>query len=156
MTKSELEQFVKNYIQAWSTTDAGKRKQLMEKVYSASATFYANEPGDDTVMHHGMDRIYENITKVNQRLTIENGLVTECTHYCENHNTLRSLYMVGLAIPIGGTIRKSISMIRYKNCPDRFRDMESDKSRQNWTSKPNIADDIKTVVQHIKSSEIFC
>jgi len=89
MTKSELEQFVKNYIQAWSTTDAGKRKQLMEKVYSASATFYANEPGDDTVMHHGMDRIYENITKVNQRLTIENGLVTECTHYCENHNSLR-------------------------------------------------------------------
>lgn len=84
-----IEQFVKNYIDAWSTTNENERRQLIEKVYSTSAEFYANEPGDEAVEHHGLEKIYENITQVNERLVIGNGLITELTSYSENHDTLR-------------------------------------------------------------------
>lgn len=89
MTKTNLVQFTKDYIDAWSTTDANERHKLIEKVYATSAEFYANEPGDDAVEHFGLDKIYGNITQVNERLVVGNGLITENTGYSENHNTLR-------------------------------------------------------------------
>lgn len=113
MAKTESEQFVKNYIHAWSTTDADERKQLIEKVYSASAIFYANEPGDDAVTHHGTDRIYENITQVNQRLAVENKLVTECTGYSENHNTLRVIWQ--MKTPDGIAVMKGMNFLQLNS-----------------------------------------
>jgi hypothetical protein len=89
MTKTNLVQFSKDYIEAWSTTDANERRKLIEKVYSTSAEFYANEPGDNAVEHLGLEKIYENITQVNERLVVGNGLITENTGYSKNHNTLR-------------------------------------------------------------------
>lgn len=89
MTKTDLEQFVKDYIETWSTTNSDFRKQLIEKVYSTSAHFYANEPGDEAVEHHGTEAIFGNITQVNERLVVGNGLITEYSGYSENHDTLR-------------------------------------------------------------------
>ncbi len=85
----ESEQLVKNYIIAWSTTNSKERKQLVEKIYSNSAEFYANEPGDIPVKHIGIEKIYENITQVNERLVKGNELLTELTGYSENHGTLK-------------------------------------------------------------------
>lgn len=85
----ELEKFVNNYIKAWSTTKNDERHQLIEKVYSPSASFYANEPEDDAIIHQGLDKIYENITMVNERLVKGNGLITDLTSYSENHGTVR-------------------------------------------------------------------
>jgi len=89
MTVTALNQLVKDYIEAWSTTDAQYRKELIERVYSVSADFYANEPGDEAVHHHGWEAIFRNITQVNERLVVGNKLITERTDYAENHNTLR-------------------------------------------------------------------
>ncbi|MBT31813.1 MAG: hypothetical protein CMO01_19315 [Thalassobius sp.] len=89
MAKSNLEQIAKDYIEAWSTTNALERQRLIEKVYSTSAEFYANEPGDDAVQHYGLEKIYKNITQVNERLVVGNGLITESKGFSENHNTLR-------------------------------------------------------------------
>lgn len=89
MTKTNLDQFTKDYIEAWSTKDSTERQKFIEKVYSTSSIFYANEPGDESVEHQGLEKIYENITQVNERLVIGNGLITESVGYSENHNTLR-------------------------------------------------------------------
>jgi len=45
-TSTNVEEFVKDYINAWSTTDAGARKALVANVYADDVDFYANEPGD--------------------------------------------------------------------------------------------------------------
>ncbi len=89
MTKTNFEHLANDYIKTWSTSNAKERQTLIEKVYSMSATFYANELGDDPVECHGWDKIYNNITQVNDRLVVGNSLKTERTGYSENHDTLR-------------------------------------------------------------------
>ncbi|MBB6369696.1 hypothetical protein [Chryseobacterium shigense] len=89
MITTDLEQFVKAYIAAWSATDREERKYLVEKVYNISAEFFADEPGDHAVKHSGIGVILENITQVNKRLTVDNALTTECTGFSENHNIIR-------------------------------------------------------------------
>ncbi len=103
------EQFTKDYIAAWSTTDADERKQLIEKVYSTSAEFYANEPGDDAAEHHGLEKIYENITQVNERLVVGNGLLTESTGYSENHSALRVTWQ--MKTPNGDVAMKGMNFL---------------------------------------------
>lgn len=89
MEKMNIEKFVIDYIEAWSTMDSLLRKQLVEKVYSEQAAFYANEPGDEAIEHHGIDAIYTNISQVNERLVVGNNLITESTGFSENHEALR-------------------------------------------------------------------
>lgn len=88
-TEIKLEQFVDNYIETWSTKNSDKRRELIEKVYSTSAKFYAKEPGDEAVELQGWNKIFENISQVNERLVVGNGLITELTGFTENHNTIR-------------------------------------------------------------------
>lgn len=106
----ELKLFVKNYIAAWSTTNSDERKQLIEKTYSASAEFYANEPGDEAVEHHGLERIYGNITQVNERLVIGNRLITELISYSENHDTLRINWQ--MKTPDGNIVMKGMNFLQ--------------------------------------------
>lgn len=94
MTEKYLEQFVKDYIEAWSTKNSVYRKQLIEKVYSISADFYANEPGDDAVKHHGLGKIYNNISEVNERLVVGYKLITELAGYSKNHDVLRVMWQM--------------------------------------------------------------
>jgi len=83
------EQFVKDYIEAWSTKDDATRKELIAKVYSNTADFYANEPGDGPVERHGIQEIYDNITQVNARLVQGKGLITERAGFAANHDALK-------------------------------------------------------------------
>jgi hypothetical protein len=110
MAKTDLEQLVKDYIEAWSTTNANHRKQFIEKVYSTSAEFYANEPGDEAVEHHGLEKIYGNISQVNNRLVVENGLITECTGYAENHDALRVCWQ--MKMPDGNIAMKGMNFLQ--------------------------------------------
>ena len=80
---------VNDYIMAWSTVNLKQRKQLVEKVYSKTAEFYANEPGDSAVNHNGTEAIVKNISQVNERLVVGNNLTTELTGYSKNHNSLK-------------------------------------------------------------------
>lgn len=89
MSNNNLDQLVSDYIKAWSTTNPDNRQNLIESVYSNNAKFFANEPGDEAVEYQGWKKIHENITQVNNRLTIENGLITELTSFTENHRSLR-------------------------------------------------------------------
>ena len=89
MGKTELVQFVKDYIETWSTTNPEDRKRLIEKVYSSNAKFYAEEPGDKAIKHHGLEEIFGNITQVNERLVIGHGLITESTGFSKNHDALK-------------------------------------------------------------------
>lgn len=109
MAKTNLEQFTKDYIEAWSTTNPNERQQLIEEVYATSVEFYANEPGDDAVEHHGLEKIYENITQVNERLVVGNGLITESTGYSENHNTLRVTWQ--MKTPNGEVVMKGMNFL---------------------------------------------
>ena len=109
MAKTKLEQFTKDYIETWSTTNATERRKLIEKVYASTAKFYANEPGDDAVEHHGLEKIYENITQVNERLVIGKGLITESTGYSENHNTLRVTWQ--MKSPNGEVVMKGMNFL---------------------------------------------
>ncbi len=109
MAKVNLEQFVKDYIEAWSTTNASERQKLIEKVYSTKAEFYANEPGDEAVKHYGLDKIYENISQVNDRLVVGNKLITESTGFSENHNTLRITWQ--MKIPSGDVAMKGMNFL---------------------------------------------
>ncbi|MDE3206596.1 MAG: nuclear transport factor 2 family protein [Acidobacteriota bacterium] len=84
-----VEEFVRAYIAAWSTTDSAERRALIDHLYADGATFYADEPGDEPVQRHGRAEIEENITQVNQRLTQGNELKTESTGFVENHDLLR-------------------------------------------------------------------
>lgn len=97
MVKTDLEQLVKDYIEAWSTKDPIYRKQLIDKVYSPSADFYAEEPDDNAVKHQGLEEILGNITQVNERLVVSNGLITECTGYSENHNAVKVTWQMKTA-----------------------------------------------------------
>lgn len=108
-----IEQFVKNYIDAWSTTNSNERKKLIEEVYSTSAEFYANEPGDEAVEHHGLEKIYGNITQVNERLVVGNRLITELTSYSENHNTLRVTWH--MKTPDGNIALKGMNFLQLDN-----------------------------------------
>jgi hypothetical protein len=81
--------FVKSYIDAWSTKDDTEREELVAKVYADDAAFYANEPGDGPVEHHGVADITANITRVNVRLVQGKGLITESTGFAVNHDVLR-------------------------------------------------------------------
>ncbi len=89
MTATELEKFVNDYIETWSTTDSKQRQKLVENMYSKTAEFYAEEPGDQAVNHKGTDAIFGNISHVNDRLVVGNKLVTELTAYSVNHNSLK-------------------------------------------------------------------
>lgn len=89
MATSELEKLVNDYIDTWSTTDSKHRQELVEKIYSQTAEFYAEEPGDKAVNHKGTDAIFGNISQVNDRLVIGNKLTTELTNYSLNHNSLK-------------------------------------------------------------------
>ena len=83
------EKLVKDYIDAWSTQDDATRKELVAKVYANNAAFYANEPGDDPVEHHGIADITANIARVNVRLVQGIGLITESTGFTVNHDALK-------------------------------------------------------------------
>lgn len=86
---ANTERLVKDYIDAWSTKDDATRKELVAKVYANNAAFYANEPGDDPVEHHGVADITANIARVNVRLVQGKGLITESTGFAVNHGTLK-------------------------------------------------------------------
>ena len=89
MEKTELLQLVKDYIETWSTTNPEDRKLLIDKLYSSTAKFYADEPGDNAVEYNGLNEIFKNITQVNERLVVSNGLITESTGYSKNHDALK-------------------------------------------------------------------
>lgn len=118
--KKSLDQFVDDYIETWSTTNSELRKELIEKVYSTSAEFYANEPGDDAVKHFGQEAILKNITQVNERLVIENKLVTECSSYSENHDTLKVAWQ--MKTPNGDIAVKGMNFLQLENSGKIFRD----------------------------------
>lgn len=86
---ANTEQFVKNYIEAWSTKDDARRQELVTKVYADDAAFYADEPGDGPVDHHGLADIAANVTRVNVRLVQGKGLITESTGFAVNHDALK-------------------------------------------------------------------
>jgi hypothetical protein len=86
---ANTEQFVKDYIEAWSTKDDVTRQELVTKVYADDAAFYADEPGDGPVDHHGLADIAANVTRVNVRLVQGKGLITESTGFAVNHNALK-------------------------------------------------------------------
>jgi hypothetical protein len=88
-TFTNVEQFVKDYIQAWSTTDAELRKKLVANVYANDVDFYASEPGDGPIEHHGAADITTNIAGVNARLVQGKGLITESTGFSLNHDALK-------------------------------------------------------------------
>ena len=113
ITKVKLEQFVKDYIETWSTKNSNDRQRLIEKVYSPSANFYANEPGDDAVELQGWNKIFENITRVNERLVIGNGLITELTGFSENHNALRITWQ--MKTPKGDIVMKGMNFLILNN-----------------------------------------
>ncbi|MFC6097494.1 hypothetical protein ACFPVY_12635 [Flavobacterium qiangtangense] len=87
-----LKGFVKEYIEAWSTTDLNTRRNLVKKIYEEKAIFYASEPGDNAVIRTGWDSIFENITEVNSRLVVDNGFSTRDIGYLSNHNVLRVMW----------------------------------------------------------------
>ena len=109
MEKTNLEQLVKNYMEAWSTTDADLRKILIEKVYAPTADFYAAEPGDPAVEHHGAEEIFGNITQVNERLVVGNGLITESTGFSENHEVLKVTW--DMKTPDGKVVMKGMNIL---------------------------------------------
>lgn len=84
-----IEQFVKNYIDAWSTINSNERRKLIEMIYSSTAKFYAEEPEDPSIELNGIDAVFENITRVTERLVIGQGMKTELVNYLKNHNTIR-------------------------------------------------------------------
>ena len=120
MAKADLEQFVKDYIEAWSTKNPDYRKQLIEKVFSTSADFYADEPDGEAVKHHGLEKIFGNITQVNERLVVGNGLITECTGYSENHDILRVTWQ--MKIPNGDIAMKGMNFLQLDNSRKIIRD----------------------------------
>ncbi len=109
MEKTNLDQFVKTYISAWTTIDAAARKKLIAQSYSSDAKFFADEPNDEPVQHFGLQAIFENITQVNQRLSIENGLATECLDYAGNHQALRVRWQ--MKGPDGGIALKGMNLL---------------------------------------------
>lgn len=116
----ELEKIVNNYMNAWSTTNNDERHQLIVKVYSASARFYANEPEDEAVSHKGLDEIYENITMVNERLVKGKGLITELTGYSENHGTVRVTWQ--MKTPDGNPAMKGMNFLHLDHSEKIERD----------------------------------
>ncbi|WP_437770450.1 hypothetical protein [Arthrobacter sp. KNU40] len=86
---TNTEEFAKDYIDAWGTKDDAVRRELVAKVYAGDAAFHADEPGDGPVEYHGTADIEANITRVNQRLVQDKGLITESTGFVANHDALR-------------------------------------------------------------------
>ncbi len=86
---NNIDQFVKDYITAWSTKEDDLRKDLITKLYAPDADFYADEPGDSPVKRHGHDEIMQNITQVNVRLVQGKGLDTESTGSVVNHDMVK-------------------------------------------------------------------
>lgn len=105
-----LEKFAKTYIDTWSTIDPNKRKQLVEKVYSYTARFYANEPGDPAIELFGTDAIFGNISQVTERLVIDKGLLTELIDCLKNHNTLRVSWQ--MKTPTGELVLKGMNFLQ--------------------------------------------
>lgn len=120
MEKLNLEKFAKTYIETWSTKDANDRKQLVEKMYSSSAKFYANEPGDPAVELHGTDAILGNISQVTERLVIGNGLITELVDFLKNHNTLRVSWQ--MKTPTGELALKGMNFLQLDDSDKIERD----------------------------------
>jgi hypothetical protein len=86
---ANTEQFVKDYIAAWSTEDDATRKELVAKVYADDASFYAHAHGDDPVECHGTTEIVANMRQVNVRLVQGKGLITESIGFAANHDALK-------------------------------------------------------------------
>src|SRR5690554_1956901 len=120
MEKEALRIFVNNYIQAWSTTNPEERKLLVEKVYTSFAEFYANEPEDDAVAHQGVNKIFENISQVNKRLVVGSSLITECTGYSENHNTVRVTWQ--MKAPDGNIAMKGMNFLQLNHSDKILKD----------------------------------
>jgi len=89
MTTTELEKLVNDYIDTWSTTNSKHRQELVEKMYSQTAEFYAEEPGVKAVNHKGTEAIFKNISQVNDRLVIGNKLITELIGFSKNYDSLK-------------------------------------------------------------------
>lgn len=86
---TNYEQFVDDYITAWSTQDNNLRKELIAKLYASNADFYATEPGDGPVERHGLAELMDNITQVNVRFVQDKGLITESTGFAVNHDVIK-------------------------------------------------------------------
>lgn len=109
MKKMNVENFVADYIETWSTQNSKSRQQLVNKVYSEKAEFYADEPGDEAVKHFGLDAIFTNITQVNERLVIGNSLITESTGFSKNHKAIRVSWQ--MKTPTGEVAVKGMNLL---------------------------------------------
>jgi hypothetical protein len=110
MTTTEFKKFVTEYIEAWSTTDSKQRQELVEKMYSITAEFYADEPGDKAVNHKGTDSIFGNISQVNDRLVVGNKLITELVNYSVNHNSIKVSWQ--MKTPNGDLVLKGMNFLQ--------------------------------------------
>lgn len=77
----------KDYIGAWSTTDASIRKVLVADVYADSAEFFSSEDGD--LRLRGRTAIAENIAHVNERDIQGRGLTIKHTGTSVNHQVVK-------------------------------------------------------------------
>jgi hypothetical protein len=105
----DLELFVANYIKAWSTEDDNLREELVTKLYSSDADFYADEPGDGPVKRHGIAEIINNIKQVNVRLVQGKGLFTESTGYAVNHDVIRVSWK--MTTPDGNVVMTGMNVL---------------------------------------------
>lgn len=110
MTTTELEKLVNDYIDTWSTTDSKQRQKFVENMYSKTAEFYAEEPGDKAVNHKGIEAIFGNISQVNDRLVVGNKLITELTTYSVNHNLLKVSWQ--MKTPSGDLALKGMNFLQ--------------------------------------------
>ena len=89
MNTPNNEQFVKDYIEAWSTKDDATRATLVRKVYAEDAYFYASEPNDVAIKIHGLAEITANIAHVNTRDIQGNGLTIETKKFDVNYDAVK-------------------------------------------------------------------
>jgi hypothetical protein len=112
--------FVKDYINAWSTKDDATRKELVAKVYANDAIFFADEPGDGPVKHLGRADITANISRVNVRLVQGKGLLTESTGHAVNHDALRVSWQ--MMTPDGTVAMRGMNLLLRNTTGKVFRD----------------------------------
>lgn len=117
---SKIENFVSDYINAWSTEDDATRELLVNKVYAKDADFYADEPGDGPVERHGAQEILANITQVNVRLVQGMKLATISTGYSINHDALKVTW--AMKSPQGETIMTGMNLLLLNNSGQILRD----------------------------------
>jgi hypothetical protein len=106
---SQTENFVREYIAAWSITDDDERSRLVHALYAQDAEFFADEPGDGPVERRGVKEIVDNITQVNVRLVQGKGLNTEATGFAVNHDVVRVSWK--MSIPEGTVVMTGMNLL---------------------------------------------